>query len=173
MAAVEIHLEGQDGKDAAHVAPEEAYPAAPPGPQLGRNEVIDRDAQGVGHAGHAEVEVRRVDQQHGIGPRLGQLGPDAAEQAQDAGQAGQHLHHAHDGQFLHPEQIVLPGSRQVVAAHAYGLKRRVQPGQGGQQGSGLHVAGQLARVDPQGAHGNNPSPSAAQPPCFSEGVRRS
>ncbi|KAF5034683.1 hypothetical protein DSECCO2_593530 [anaerobic digester metagenome] len=112
---------------------------------------MHRNAQCVGGLGDAEVEFRRVDEHHRVGPARGQLRLDAAQHAEDARQVAQHLCNAHHGQVFHPQNGILPGFAQVRAAHADAAQRRVAAAQGLQQATAVHVAGKFTGVDPHGA----------------------
>ena len=156
VGTVEIHLKGKNGEDAPDVFLQEFYAARAPRPHLGRNEVVHGNAERVGYFRHAEVELRRVDEQHGVGPHARHFPAYAAQKAEDARQAGDDLHDAHDGKFFHAQQVFLSRAGKVVAAHAHHAKVafRSDVAQGGKQRAALKVAGNFTGIDPQCFHGN-------------------
>ena len=67
VAAVEVHLEGEEHQHAVHQAGDGLHPALAPGPHLRADVVDDLQAPLLELAGEAEVEVGKIDQ-HGERP---------------------------------------------------------------------------------------------------------
>ena len=154
VAAIEGDFEGKDGEHTLYMFPQEIHPACTPCPDLGRDEVVHRDAEATGDLGDAEIEVRRVDEQDGVGAYTFHLAPNAAEHAKDTRQRGEYFRNAHDGKFFYAEQVLLPGFGKAVAPHADHAKFafRGHRAQGRKQRPPLQVTRYLAGVYPQCFH---------------------
>ena len=101
VAAVEIHLEGQDAVEMVHIGLDEADAPFLPGPNLRRDVVVDGNV-GVlfDPLGNLEIEARIVHQNEAVGPPRSDVAPTLAHAAQNCGQMTDDLHQTHVSERL-------------------------------------------------------------------------
>jgi hypothetical protein len=104
---VELLLERQDREHSTHAAGHLPDTAAPPRPELGRDEVDDGDAGTAGDARQPQVELRKIDHDERARPLLDEPGleqPIGTVQPRDAAERFARADHgmaAHVGDDLH------------------------------------------------------------------------
>jgi hypothetical protein len=93
-------FERENAEEAVNDAAHRLHPAFAPCPDLGRDEVDDRDAQFLQLPGHAEMEVGGIGEDGNVGPAFGGGADQGAEAAPDAGDVPEHFHKSHDRQIF-------------------------------------------------------------------------
>ena len=136
--AVERLLEREDHEHAVDGLPDLLEPAAPPGPDLGRDVVDDRDSAPLQLAREAQIEVGVVDEDGEVGALGVGAGEQFAEDAPQAGQVAQHFEEADDREIVDVRNELTTLGLQAVAAEAERVD--VFP-------EGAEVADELGRVE--------------------------
>ena len=95
-APVKLLLEGQDAKDKVDPLFYLLYPAAPPRPHLGWDEIDRRDGELPGKCGYLQVEAGEIDQYEEVGLVTGEAPPDGAISPQYVGRLPEDLAYACD-----------------------------------------------------------------------------
>ena len=106
-------LEGKAAQDLIDVLANLLHAPAGPGPDLGRNEVEDRDAPRLGAAGDPPVQTRIVDQHDGVRPLVAKIAIRHEDQADERHQVEKHVqepHHREVDQRVEQARAGLPPS---------------------------------------------------------------
>jgi hypothetical protein len=115
---VESFFEGKDDHHAVDALLDPAKTAPLPCPDLGADEVDDRDVQLFEFAGEAEVDVGEVDEDGDVGAAFFDGGDEAAELAVDVGHVPDDLGDAHVGDVFGADDALEAGVFHLFAAEA-------------------------------------------------------
>ena len=139
------HLEGQDGKQAVHIAPDALDAILLPSPNLWRNVIVHgTNALRPDETGHLEVETGIIYQNDGIRPPLGYGTLARCQPTQNGPGVEQHGDKAHIGQLAVMTQQHAAGCLHLVAAVAAKLGFGVPLKQGTHQVGRMQIATGLA-----------------------------
>lgn len=114
--AVERLLEGEDDHHAVDALLHPAQAAALPGPELRTDKVDDGDVEGFELAGEAEVDVREVDENGGVGVARFDGGYETAVGAVDLRHVPDDLGDAHVGDVFGADDAVHSGLFHLASA---------------------------------------------------------
>ena len=144
LALKELYLEGKDGEELVHIAPDIPDAVFLPCPYLGRNIVTDRYlGMAVKIGGNVEIEARIVDQYHRIGLPPYDVALATAHVAENGWQMEQDGNETHICQLAIVSDRLTSLCRHQVATEETEFCLRVALPEGTHQTRGMEVAARL------------------------------
>ena len=147
VAAIEIRFERKDHDHPRDVRRDLLHASAPPRPHLRRDVIDDRNAERATALRDAQIEIRIVDEQHGVGTLYFDARDQLIEDAAEHPEMSQHVEEADNAHLFRVMEQRHAFRCEEIASDAEKLERRIELLQFLHDLGRVEVAGSLAGDD--------------------------